>query len=106
MKIKIQFPWSTDKEVGETENHYGVPFIVTESHAKGCVMVADLPNEEAQAMIEAGRVVADIPEEDGNGPTRDEMKAYLAEKGVEFPQNIKGDKLAELYAAEKAKDTE
>lgn len=34
---------------------------------------------------------------EGDGPTRDEMKAFLVEKGVEFPANIKADKLAELY---------
>lgn len=104
MKIKLEFPWAASVAVGEVENHYGVPFVVVESEHKKCVMVADLPDEEAQAMIEAGRAVADDNEGgEGGEVTRDEMKAYLTEKGVEFPANIKGDKLAELYAAELAK---
>lgn len=105
MKIKLVFPWAASVAVGETENHYGVPFTVTESHAKGCVMVADLPDEEGQAMIEAGRAVAfgTSDNDDQNyEPTRDEMKDYLTEKGVEFPANIPTAKLAELYAAAKA----
>lgn len=45
------------------------------------------------------------PAEGGEGGevTRDKMKAFLAEKGVEFPANIPTAKLAELYATEKAK---
>lgn len=35
--------------------------------------------------------------------TRDEMKAFLIEKGVEFAVNIKQPALTELYNAEKAK---
>lgn len=46
--------------------------------------------------------IHELYESDPTGPTRDEMKAYLTEKGVEFPQNIKGDKLAEMYAEAKA----
>jgi hypothetical protein len=40
--------------------------------------------------------------EGSGGPTRDEMKAFLAEKGIEFPANIRNDKLTELYEAAKA----
>jgi len=39
---------------------------------------------------------------EGSATTRDEMKAFLVEKGIEFPANIKTDKLTELYEAEKA----
>lgn len=42
-------------------------------------------------------------EEPAGGPTREDMKAFLAEKGVGFANNIKAPALAELYAAEKAK---
>ena len=42
-------------------------------------------------------------EEKTEGPTREAMKSFLTTCGVTFPANIKGDKLAELYAAEKAK---
>jgi hypothetical protein len=56
MKVQITFPWMADKEVGETELHYGVAFKVTKSADKSCTVVADLPDKEAKAMIEAGRV--------------------------------------------------
>lgn len=42
-------------------------------------------------------------EEKTDGPTREAMKSFLTANGVAFASNIKGDKLAELYAAEKAK---
>ena len=42
-------------------------------------------------------------DEPAGGPTREEMKAFLAGKGVAFANNIKAAPLAELYAAEKAK---
>lgn len=42
-------------------------------------------------------------EEETEGPTREAMKSFLTTCGVTFPANIKGDKLAELYAAEKVK---
>lgn len=35
--------------------------------------------------------------------SREGMKAFLVEKGVTFPANIKGPALSELYEAEKAK---
>lgn len=44
-----------------------------------------------------------LPEVKWSGPTREAMKSFLTTNGVTFPANIKGDKLAELYAAEKAK---
>ena len=64
MKIKIVRPFSADGEVGAFEQHYGVTFEVVETSSKESVLVADIPEEEAQAMIDAGRVVADIPEEE------------------------------------------
>jgi hypothetical protein len=79
MKIKLEFPWAASVAVGEVENHYGVPFVVVESEHKKCVMVADLPDEEAQAMIEAGRAVAaddeggeaaDLPDEEAQAVRR------------------------------------
>lgn len=48
---------------------------------------------------EMGWSMTPIPE----GPTREAMKSFLTANGVAFQANIKGDKLAELYAAEKAK---
>lgn len=36
-------------------------------------------------------------------PTRDEMKAFLTEKGIQFANNIKGSDLAAMYDVEKAK---
>lgn len=103
MKVKIVNPFSAEKLAGETEQHYGVPFEVVETSSTRSVMVADLPEEEAQVMIEAGRVVACEEESKADGPTREAMKSFLTANGVTFPANIKGDKLAELYAAEKAK---
>ena len=38
-------------------------------------------------------------EEPAGGPTREEMKAFLAEKGVPFANNIKSTALADLYNA-------
>lgn len=38
--------------------------------------------------------------------TRESMKAFLSDRGVNFPANIKTDKLIELYEAEAAKDAE
>ena len=64
MKIKIVRPYSADKEVGEIETLYGVDFTVAETSSKESVVVADIADEEAQAMIEAGRVVADIADEE------------------------------------------
>lgn len=40
------------------------------------------------------------------GPSRDEMKAFLASNEVSFPANIKQPALVELYNAEKAKVAE
>lgn len=44
-----------------------------------------------------------LPSEEAEGPTREEMKAYLTEKAVEFAANIKQPALVELYNAELAK---
>jgi hypothetical protein len=55
---------------GETENHYGVPFVATatgEENEKGdaiLCLVAELPDDEANAMIEAERVVEIEPTEE------------------------------------------
>lgn len=103
MKVKIVNPFSAEKLAGETEHHYGVPFVVVETDSTRSVMVADLPDDEAQVMIDAGRVVACEDQEKTDGPTREAMKSFLTANGVAFPANIKSDKLAELYAAEKAK---
>lgn len=56
-KVQIVFPWKVDAEVGGTESHYGVSFTVAESSAEKSIVVAELPDDEAVAMIEAGRVV-------------------------------------------------
>jgi len=58
MKIKIVRPFSADREAGETEQHYGVSFTVEETNSKRSVLIADLDDEEAQAMIDAGRAEA------------------------------------------------
>lgn len=58
MKIQIIRPFSADKEVGEVEQHYGVSFTVEETNSKRSVLTADLDDEEAQAMIDAGRAEA------------------------------------------------
>ena len=58
MKIQIATPFSAEKAVGETEQHYGVPFTVVETSSLKAILVADIPEEEAQAMIDAGRVTA------------------------------------------------
>lgn len=62
MKIKIVRPFSADGEVGAFEQHYGVAFQVAETSSKESVLVADIPEEEAAAMIDAGRV--DLDEEE------------------------------------------
>lgn len=62
MKVQRVQPYSAEKTVGETEHHYGVPFTVTESGTHKAVMVAELPDDEAQAMIDADRVTAVIEE--------------------------------------------
>lgn len=70
MKVQIVRPFAAEKEVGEAEQHYGVVFTVAETGSKKSVLVADVPEEEAQAMIDAGRVVAaddegaDLPDEE------------------------------------------
>jgi len=58
MKVQIVFPWRVDTAIGGAELHYGVPFTVKESADTKSIIEADLPDEEAKAMIEAGRVVA------------------------------------------------
>ena len=58
MKVKISFPWASEKAVGETVSHYGVAFTVESTETRLSVVVADLPDGEALAMIEAGRAVA------------------------------------------------
>lgn len=101
MKVKIVRPFAADSEVGAFEQHYGVTFQVTETSSNQSVLVADLDEEEAQAMLDAGRV--DLDEEEAQPEiTRDEMKAYLTDKGVDFPANIPTAKLAEMYAEAKA----
>ena len=75
MKIKIVRPFSADKEVGETEQHYGVDFTVAETDSKQSVLVADIDDEEAQAMIDAGRAVADIDDEEAQAPKGKKAKA-------------------------------
>lgn len=40
---------------------------------------------------------------DESAPTREEMKAFLKERELEFPNNIKTHALVELYNAEKDK---
>lgn len=62
-------------------------------------------SQGAFVIIEDADFNPDTMEEYGielNGPSRDEMKSFLTEKGVEFPANIKGDKLVELYELAKA----
>ena len=44
------------------------------------------------------------PAPQNDGLTRDEMKAYLASKGVNFANNIKTTDLVELYDKTKAAD--
>ena len=57
-----------------------------------------------ECVAEMGWSYEQEPEEKSeSGPTREAMKSFLTTCGVTFPANIKGDKLAELYAAEKAK---
>ena len=58
MKVHIVFPWKVDTEVGGTEAHYGVNFTVAESSSTKSIVTAELPDDEATAMIEAGRVAA------------------------------------------------
>ena len=55
MKVRITFPYAADAAIGEQQNLYGVPFLVLESGHRESVYQADLPEDEAQAMIEAGR---------------------------------------------------
>ena len=62
MKIKIVRPFSADSEVGAFEHHYGVTFRVAETSSNQSVLVADLDEEEAKAMLDAGRV--DLDEEE------------------------------------------
>jgi hypothetical protein len=52
MKIKLVSPFPPSVEEGKIETHYGVDFVVT-----GEDRIADLPDEDAAAMIECGRVV-------------------------------------------------
>ena len=61
MKVQIVRPFSAEGEAGTVENHYGVAFTVAETSSAKSVLVADLPDDEAKAMIEAGRV-DDVPE--------------------------------------------
>ena len=63
MKVQLVRPFSADNAEGAVEQHYGVSFTVVESSSKKSVLVAELPDDEAQAMIDAGRVEAVVEEQ-------------------------------------------
>lgn len=58
MQVKISYPWSAEKAVGEKVAYFGVEFTITENSPDSFSAVAELSDKEAQAMIDAGRVVA------------------------------------------------
>lgn len=62
MKVQIVRPWSAIGTVGDKESHYGVDFIVVSSGPKESVLVADLPDADAHAMIDAGRATEVVTE--------------------------------------------
>lgn len=58
MQVKISFPYSAEKAVGEKVAYFGVDFTITENGPKSCAGIADMSDKDAQAMIDAGRVSA------------------------------------------------
>ena len=54
MKVKLNLPWPPAAAPGETESHYGYPFVVGEDGG----LTADIPDELAPGEIAAGRMTA------------------------------------------------
>lgn len=60
-KVILKSLYAPTVEVGQTENHYGVPFTVTDTAEKDekgrkvIILTADLEDADADAMVEAGR---------------------------------------------------
>lgn len=81
MKVQIVRPFSADVAEGLTEPHYGVMFTVAESSSKKSVLVAELPDDEAQAMIDAGRVeaVIETPDAEAAQAEADRLAAEAAQ---------------------------
>lgn len=53
MKVKLNLPWPPVAAPGETESHYGYPFLVGEDGG----LTADIPDDMAAGEIAAGRVL-------------------------------------------------
>lgn len=54
MKVKLNLPWPPAAAPGETESHYGFPFLVGEDGG----LTADIDDAMAAGEIAAGRMVA------------------------------------------------